>query len=143
MELSEIIIHTDGGARGNPGPAACAFVAKKNGGLIGKESIDLGKTTNNAAEYQGVLLALNWILRLKEFDLNTTTISFYLDSELIVKQIIGLYKVKNENLKKINLNIKNIINNNKLKINFYNIPRSQNKEADFLVNKELDGRMSG
>ncbi|QQG41909.1 MAG: ribonuclease HI family protein [Candidatus Woesebacteria bacterium] len=140
MVLTEITIHTDGGARGNPGPAACAFVATSTGKLLGEGSQFLGTTTNNVAEYKGVLLALEWLLKLKDFNSDTCTISFYLDSELIVKQLKGIYKVKNETLKKFNLEIVNIIQNNNLRVSLFNVPRSQNKEADLLVNKELDGQ---
>ncbi len=143
MTITEITIHTDGGARGNPGPAACAFVATSGGKSLSKGSQYLGTTTNNVAEYRGVLLALEWLLELKGFNPDTYTVSFYLDSELIVKQLKGVYKVKNGTLKKINLEIVNIIKNHHLMISLFNIPRSQNKEADLLVNKELDGQKAG
>lgn len=142
MEITEITIHTDGGARGNPGPAACAFVATSGGKPLGEDSHFLGNTTNNVAEYRGVLLALEWLLKLKDFKSDTCKILFYLDSELIVKQLKGIYKVKNETLKKINLEIEDIIKKNKLNISLFNVPRSKNKDADFLVNKELDGQLT-
>jgi ribonuclease HI len=142
MTITEIIIHTDGGARGNPGPAACAFIAIGGGNPLGKGSQFLGNTTNNVAEYRGVLLALEWLLKFKDFKPSVCTVSFYLDSELIVNQLKGVYKVKNETLKKINLEIEDIVKNNHLKISLFNVPRSQNKEADLLVNKKLDGQLT-
>lgn len=134
----ELIIHTDGGARGNPGPSACAFVAEAGDKVLQKKSKYLGNKTNNFAEYQGVILALNWILENKKELENYHVTTFYLDSELIVRQIIGVYKVRDENLKKLYLEVNDLMNSTGRKFNFRNVPRAQNKIADFLVNKELD-----
>lgn len=137
-----MIIHSDGGARGNPGPGACAFTAEENGRIIGKGSRYLGKVTNNLAEYSGVLLALNWLTEHRQTLLDGPII-FYLDSELIVKQLDGLYKTKNKTLIKLNGEVKDLIEKNKLKVAFRNIPRAKNKLADLLVNKKLDEIRSG
>jgi ribonuclease HI len=132
-----LIIHTDGGSRGNPGPAAGAFVAELAEKILQQESIYLGNVTNNVAEYEAVILALKWLQEnYKNF--STKNVVFLLDSELVVKQINGLYKIKNETLKTLNLKIKKIISGINLKIVFRNIPREQNKIADLLVNRELD-----
>src|SRR5690348_13599566 len=104
-----LIIHTDGGSRGNPGPAACAFVAEENGSEVYKESKYLGIKTNNFAEYSGVTLALQWIAKEVPITNYQFPIIFYLDSELVVKQLNGLYKIKNEVLKKLNDEIKRVI----------------------------------
>lgn len=138
MEKGEIVIHTDGGSRGNPGPAACAFVAEKEGKEIFKSAKFLGQQTNNYAEYQGVILALKW------FDDNSTNVSFsnsitfFLDSELIVKQINGVYKVKDEILRNLFFETLTLMKKIGRKFIFKSIPREKNKIADFLVNEELD-----
>ncbi|KKR41761.1 MAG: ribonuclease HI, ribonuclease HI [Microgenomates group bacterium GW2011_GWC1_41_20] len=137
MQNGVLIIHTDGGSRGNPGPAACAFVAELDGKVLAEKSKYLDITTNNIAEYQGVLLALDWLLEnSKSFKI--TEVIFFLDSELVVKQLTGFYRVKKPELQTLNLIIKKKIEEISIKVNFQNIPREQNKEADRLVNEELD-----
>jgi len=140
MQKDQIIIHTDGGSRGNPGPSACAFVVEKDGQEIYKASKYLGIETNNYAEYNGVILALEWISKEPQFSNSKLPIIFYSDSELIVRQLIGLYKIKNETLKLLSEKAKKIINENNLEVTFENIPREKNKIADLLVNIELDGK---
>lgn len=131
----DLIIHTDGGSRGNPGPAASAFVVKEGEKEIFKDSKFLGRQTNNFAEYNGVLLALKW---LEKDNRNNSQVNFYLDSELVVKQINGVYKVKDETLRNLFFEALNLMNRLKKKFFFKSIPREKNKEADFLVNQELD-----
>lgn len=138
MKNESIIIHTDGGSRGNPGPAACAFVAEVGGRILFSSSEFLGKATNNFAEYSGVLLALKW---LESAENKNNNIIFYLDSELVVKQINGLYKVKDENLRKLFFEVLEYIKKLNLQIVFKNVPREKNKTADSLVNKELDKQL--
>jgi ribonuclease HI len=135
MQKDQIVIYTDGGSRGNPGPAACAFVVEKNGRAVFKNSKFLGKATNNFAEYSGVILALKWLNENKPKD---TSIVFYLDSELVVKQINAVYRVKDEGLR--NLFFEALTLMKKLGGNFIfkHIPREKNKIADLLVNVELD-----
>ncbi|MGA3291665.1 MAG: ribonuclease HI family protein [Candidatus Microgenomates bacterium] len=137
MKDASLIIHTDGGSRGNPGAAACAFVAEKDGQVIFKDSRSLGKNTNNFAEYKGIILALEWLNRNKD-KFSNNTIEFFADSELIVKQLNGIYKIKNSQLTVLNKIAQQLIVQIKLKILFKNIPRNENKIADFLVNEELD-----
>ncbi len=137
MKEEEIVVHTDGGARGNPGPSACAFVAEINGKIIQQESSYLGTSTNNYAEYQGVLLALKWLVK----NFSTTTSTFYLDSELVVRQLNGIYKVKDKKLIELFDKIKDLSKSLNYAITYKHIPRTQNKIADFLVNKELDGNI--
>ncbi|KKS04473.1 MAG: Ribonuclease HI [Candidatus Woesebacteria bacterium GW2011_GWA1_41_7] len=137
MQNGVLIIHTDGGSRGNPGPAACAFVAELDGKVLAEKSKYLDITTNNIAEYQGVLLALDWLLENSK-SFKTTEVIFFLDSELVVKQLTGFYRVKKPELQTLNLIIKKKIEEISIKVNFQNIPREQNKEADRLVNEELD-----
>ncbi|QQG47662.1 MAG: ribonuclease HI family protein [Candidatus Woesebacteria bacterium] len=140
--MTNIKIFTDGGARGNPGPAASAFVVfDSTDKEIYKSSKFIGLTTNNVAEYKALLMALDWLKFFQNLkDLNL--INFYLDSELVVKQLTGIYKIKSPDLIPLTLNIKEqekLINK---KIIYQHIPRGQNKLADKLVNLALDKELS-
>lgn len=133
---SSIKIYCDGGSRGNPGKSAAAFVVEENGKIIYSDSKYLGIATNNFAEYSAVLLALTWVEKNKESA--NKEIVFILDSELVVKQINGVYKIKNEKLKRIFLEIIKILESLENKIVFKNVSRENNATADFLVNEKLD-----
>ncbi|KKS96210.1 MAG: Ribonuclease HI [Microgenomates group bacterium GW2011_GWC1_43_13] len=137
MNEETVIIHTDGGARGNPGPAACAFIAEVGGKIIKQDSSFLGNSTNNNAEYQGVILALKWLVDSYKA-LSLSNAIFYLDSELVVRQLNGVYKLKNKKLIELFFQIATLSRKINLKINYRSIPRTDNIMADFLVNKELD-----
>ena len=137
MNENGLIIHTDGGARGNPGPAACAFIAEKNGNVVHKESKFLGPMTNNQAEYQGLILALRWLSKFIIAN-HAPVVTVHMDSELIVKQLSGAYRVKDEELRGLFFEVGSSIKKIQPKIIFKNVPRSKNKLADFLVNQELD-----
>lgn len=138
----KLTIHTDGGSRGNPGPAASAFVVSgKNNQIIASRGIYLGITTNNQAEYLAVANALIWLNqylnRLPAAD-SISTVAFFLDSQLVVNQLIGKYKIKSPELAPIIAQI-NIAKQKLLTpVNFQYIPREQNKIADRLVNQVLD-----
>ncbi len=140
---NKITINTDGGARGNPGKAAIGFVIKftQNGSSSSHmETIKVGKyigeATNNIAEYTALLEALN---EVKNISAGEVEIECLLDSELVVRQINGQYKVKDENLKKYWEKIKTI-QLGFSKITFKHVPRAQNKEADAIVNEVLDSQ---
>lgn len=135
MQNEPVFIHTDGGSRGNPGPAACAFVAEQKGLVVAKGSKYLGKRTNNEAEYEGVMLALEWLLENNSLNVD---VKFLLDSELVVRQLTGIYKIKKPELQTLSLKIKKLISGYAGKIYFNNVPREQNKIADLLLNNELD-----
>lgn len=137
-----IKIYTDGGARGNPGPAASAFVVIKKGKIIYKHSRYLGNATNNEAEYNAVIDVFEWLVKnaLKE-DINR--LIFNLDSELVVNQLAGAYKVKSENLKPLFTKVKSLEGAVKKQISYKSIPREENKLADKLVNEKLDLIKSG
>ncbi|MEK7062004.1 MAG: ribonuclease HI family protein [Patescibacteria group bacterium] len=128
-------IFTDGGSRGNPGPASCGAVVFQ--GLEKKADLAkfLGEMTNNQAEYHGVLLALDWLEKNK---VKNASIKFNLDSKLVVEQLSGNYKLKNEGLKTLFWQIREKIISLGLTINFKHIPREKNIEADRLVNEALD-----
>lgn len=131
-----LIIYCDGGARGNPGPAAGAFVVEKNGKVIYKEAKYLGRQTNNQAEYKATLLALQWLSIQPPKP--SAKIIVTLDSELVVNQLRGVYKIKNEALRNLYATVKNIEKNIAAGISYRSVPRTKNKIADFLVNKTLD-----
>ncbi len=138
FELLEI--NTDGGSRGNPGQAAIGVVAVSDGSEIFTLSEKIGVTTNNVAEYTAVLRALEEI-ELQE--ISSEKIRFILDSELIVKQITGLYKVKQPHLRELReqiiSKIKTLRDKGQIKLMaFVNVLREKNKEADKLVNEALD-----
>ena len=127
-------IYTDGGSRGNPGKAASSFVIYDNEDEIYSQSKYLGIKSNNYAEYYAVLMALQYIANSTQH----TEVFFYSDSELIVRQLNGIYKIKNIELQKLAIEIKQLISEKKLNIEFNHIKRSGNKRADELVNIELD-----
>lgn len=141
-DFKEITINTDGGSRGNPGPSAIGVVIKSENQTIGEISEYLGVTTNNVAEYSAVLKALKYLDQNK---IKAEKITFILDSELVVKQINGLYKVKLPHLQELNQKIKSqismLITQKQIqKFAFVNVLREKNKEADALVNSCLDSQ---
>lgn len=128
-------VYCDGGARGNPGPAASAFIAvSPDGKILVKKGVLIGETTNNVAEYTAVVFALEWLLDSRY----SGEVIFFLDSQLVVNQMTGKFKIKNKNLLGIALKIKSLEKKSKGKIFYKNIPREQNKITDLLVNKTLD-----
>ena len=128
-------IFTDGGARGNPGPAGIGAVAyDESGKAVFTVSEYIGEATNNQAEYKAVIAALE-----KAKECNAQELDFYLDSELIVKQIKREYKVKNADLSPLFLKVYNLTLGFK-KVKFTHVPREKNKEADRLVNEAIDRR---
>lgn len=131
----KIIVNTDGGARGNPGPAASAFVVRKGDEVIFKKGFYLDETTNNIAEYTAVLKALEW---LKENNFIDKEIFFEIDSELVVRQLTGIYKVKNFQLKVLYQKIKNLEKSFSKGIFYRHIFREKNFLADKIVNEKID-----
>ncbi len=128
-----IKVFTDGGARGNPGPAAVGVVIlDENNNIISETEKFIGQATNNFAEYSALIEALNL---LKEID--AYRVIFYTDSSLVYSQIKGIWKIKSPELKLLNEHAKKMLE--KLPdYNFVLIPREKNKNADKLVNKALD-----
>ena len=126
---------TDGGARGNPGPAAAGIVIKNEAGeIIAHYGEYLGNQTNNFAEYSALLSALK-----KAKELGATEVDCVLDSELVVKQMRGEYKVKEPTLQKLFMAVYNTATQFK-KVTYRHILRAGNKEADAEVNKILDAK---
>ena len=139
--MSKIYVNTDGGARGNPGPAGIGVVFyNESEELLFKCGKNIGEATNNVAEYQAVIEGLKILQKskgLKDWQ-SKGEIYFRLDSQLVVEQISGRYKVKNESLKLLFQEILSLIAQIKTKIYFTHVPREENKLADKLVNKALD-----
>ena len=129
----DVVVYTDGGSRGNPGPSASGFVIYgKDGELLFEGGKYLGITTNNQAEYQAVKLGLE-----KALELNARVVSFRLDSQLVANQLTGVYQIKNRDLWPIHESIKELIMRFK-KVTFTHVRREFNREADAMVNKILD-----
>jgi ribonuclease HI len=129
----KFVLFTDGGARGNPGPAAAgAFLCTPKKDFVKELGVYLGKATNNEAEYRGLIIGMKAAIKA-----GAKKLVCYLDSELIVKQLNGIYKVKNARLGKYFDEIK--LMEEKLKsVNYKHVPREKNKKADSLVNEVLD-----
>lgn len=126
-------IYSDGGSRGNPGPSAAAFVIIGDDHSVIEDGGEyLGITTNNQAEYQGVLLGLQ-----RALELGIKIIEFRIDSMLVVNQLKGIYNIKNRDLWPINERIEELIKKFE-SVEFNHVPRELNKLADSLVNKILD-----
>ena len=137
----ELTVFTDGGARGNPGPAAVGFVVKDN---QGKVLIEMGKyigeATNNVAEYQAVIEALKWIK--KNLSSRSSQTVFFLDSKLAVNQLNGLFKVKNHGLRNLIVEVRQLERAIGGNVSYRFIRREKNKKADTLVNQSLDSKIS-
>jgi len=135
IESKNLIIYSDGGSRGNPGPAACgAVIISDTGEEVQRLSRTIGNTTNNQAEYQALAMALAWI----NDNCEQSGIVCRLDSELVVKQLNGEYKIKNMELVPWFNQIKTLVVELGGSVMFEHVPREQNKIADYLVNQALD-----
>ncbi len=133
----KITIYTDGGARGNPGPAAIGVVISNGLKIIKEYGKAIGEATNNVAEYSAVVSALEILAKSLGEKSKFTEVLIKADSELIVKQLKGEYKVKDPDLQKLYIKVYNL--RQKFgKIDYTHIPREQNKRADQLVNEALD-----
>lgn len=130
-------IFTDGGSRGNPGPGASAFIAFKDKKEVFRQAFFFDTTTNNIAEYFAVLMAVLWLSKNMDI-VEDGGVVFKIDSELIVNQLKGIYKIKNEKLRNIYNKIINLTKSTGINISYTHIPRSLNKIADSLVNEKMD-----
>ncbi|MBI2590024.1 ribonuclease HI family protein [Candidatus Berkelbacteria bacterium] len=137
MQPLEYIVNTDGGARGNPGPAGAGIVIQtQTGEILSELKKSLGTLTNNQAEYWGVIFALE---ELKQFIVNDIApVRFHLDSLLVVEQLKGNYKIKNEGLKPLFWKVKTLIDELGVVVSFKHIPRRENTRADELANQAMD-----
>ena len=135
MSHKHLEIYTDGGARGNPGPAGIGVAIWDGNNLVGTYSKYIGEATNNQAEYQAVIFGLEQAKRIKAVELD-----FYLDSELAVNQLNRKFKIKDQSLGSLFVKAWNLMVGFK-KVTFHHIRREQNKGADMLVNKAIDGHV--
>ncbi len=134
METNKVIIFTDGGARGNPGPAAI-------GVLVGEKQFGkyIGETTNNVAEYSAAIFALEKTMELYK-NYSELSILINTDSELMYKQNIGEYRVKDPGLRVLYAELQDLVKRFG-KVEFKHVRREYNKLADKIVNQELDRKM--
>lgn len=138
--MKTFTIFSDGGSRGNPGQAAYGFVIyddRKQ--VLFKEGREIGIATNNVAEYMGIVSALQY---LRDHGERGIEIAFFMDSELAARQLQGVYQVKNEQLRSLFYTVKRLQEELEADIIFSSIPRTQNIEADALVNQALDSKNS-
>lgn len=137
--MRTIVAYTDGGARGNPGPAgAGVYILDEAGNELQSVSKFLGNATNNFAEYQAVLLALETLKAKYGKATKTMCFEVRMDSELIQKQLTNQYQVKEAGLVPAFMAIHNLRVANFPQIDFVHVPRAQNKEADRLANEAMD-----
>lgn len=136
--MKSCFVYSDGGARGNPGPAAGAAVVfadddGRPGAVVGTAAQTFAHATNNVAEYTGIIVGLQ-----KAKELGYTHVQCRMDSELAVKQLNGVYKVKNPELGKLFLQVHNL-KMHFVQVTFTHVRREQNTAADALVNQAIDG----
>ncbi|MGI6129085.1 MAG: ribonuclease HI family protein [bacterium] len=130
----KVIVHTDGASRGNPGPAAVGIViTDENGTVLVELSEYIGETTNNVAEYRALLRGLQEAVRL-----NAKEVLIYGDSQLMIKQMNGEYRVRHPNLVPLYNDARNMVRSLG-QVSFTYVPRSKNTRADELANQALDG----
>lgn len=139
--MKAINIFTDGGSRGNPGPAAIGVYIEGDGKVLGKIGKRIGRNTNNFAEYNAILEGLDFLIQNRDLLTKQTSINFFMDSQLASSQINGLYKIKNTVIRSLIFEIreKEALLGASVSYNF--IPREKNKIADKLVNLALDNKL--
>ncbi|MFA6963565.1 MAG: ribonuclease HI family protein [Patescibacteria group bacterium] len=140
----KIFINTDGGSRGNPGPCGIGIVFfDEKGQEFHRHDEYIGEGTNNTAEYRAIIKALEILTKSKWFVENNSKeneVVCRLDSQLVVEQINGRYKVKQSHIAEYMEEIKKLLSQSIVRVSFVHIPREQNKIADRLVNKALDAK---
>jgi ribonuclease HI len=128
-----LTIHTDGAARGNPGPAgAGAFIQDEQGAVVSEDCRYLGEATNNVAEYEALLLGLERARELGARQLEIRT-----DSQLVVRQLTGQYRVRNPVLQRLHARVRQLADEFE-SVAYRHVPREQNGEADRLANRAID-----
>jgi ribonuclease HI len=132
----ELIIYSDGASRNNPGEAGAGVYILRDDSPLERIARYLGRTTNNIAEYSAAILGLEYAVKL-----GASHVRLFADSELLVKQINGQYKVKNEGLKPLHSRVKELIAKiGSVEVQY--IPREMNREADALANKAIDEKIN-
>lgn len=136
--MAQITIFTDGGSRGNPGPAALGvYITDDKNQVLARIGKYLGETTNNIAEYSAIVEGLDWLIENKD-KIKTEKAHFYMDSQLAYSQLVGLYKIKNAKIREMVFEIRSKEEKLDFPIIYNHVPREKNKNADFLVNLALD-----
>lgn len=139
----KVSVYTDGGSRGNPGPSGFGVVIQEEdldsepSRIIAKLSKYIGVGTNNEAEYYALIEALYWLRDNLEIH-HITDVTFYADSQLMVRQLQGKYKVKAENIRPLFTTATAVLQDLKINYQFSDIPREQNSLADQLANEAMD-----
>jgi ribonuclease HI len=134
----DIIMYTDGGARGNPGPAgAGAYITDKDGHVVAEISAYFGERTNNWAEYQAIILGLEKLHALYGEALSGMSLVIHMDSELAQRQLSGIYKVKHPDLKRQYEKVRTLLDAF-VHVDIVHVRREYNKEADRLANEAMD-----
>lgn len=136
--FSSWTLYADGASRGNPGKAGVGFVVLRNGNVEKEEGYYLGHATNNQAEYLACIAAITYIINSSLFHPHDT-ISIYADSLLMIKQLLGEYKVKNEQLKFLHDHLKQLLRT--ISWNAFHVMREKNTRADMLANKGIDNEI--
>ena len=136
--MSRFAVNVDGGARGNPGPAAIGVVLRDEGGeVLGEVGETIGKATNNVAEYRALLRGIELAA-----EHGATELELIGDSELVVRQVEGRYKVKNAGMKELHEEVKRALRGFD-SWSIRHVRRAENADADRLVNQALDGALDG
>lgn len=138
--MKNIQVYTDGGSRGNPGQAAIGIYIEQDGAEIKSIGKRIGIATNNFAEYSAILEALTFLEGNKS-SLEFSKVEFFMDSELAYSQLVGLYKIKNPDIRNFIFEIRKKESALNIPIVYAHIPREKNKKADLLVNKALDNNI--
>ena len=134
--MSAAVLRTDGGSRGNPGPAGAGFVIERDGEIICRGGRFLGSQTNNVAEYEALIWGLENVSAL-----GFAEVTVFADSELLVKQINGQYRVKNEGLKPLFTRALQVLRSfGSWRVS--HVRREQNVEADEMANEAMDSRVT-
>ncbi|TWF94244.1 bifunctional RNase H/acid phosphatase [Saccharopolyspora dendranthemae] len=133
---ARVIVEADGGSRGNPGPAGCGAVVfdADSRAVLAERAIGLGETTNNVAEYQGLIAGLR-----AARELGASEVSVRMDSKLVVEQMAGRWKVKHANLQPLNAEARQLAGDFE-RVDYEWIPRAENSAADKLANDAMDGK---
>lgn len=139
----KIITYTDGGSRGNPGPAASGvYVQNDKGEELTRFGVYLGNQTNNFAEYTAIIEALSWILKNQETIGTISLIECRMDSQLACRQLTGIYKVKHPQIKPLFAQVQLLQQTLAVPFFFIHVPREQNSIADSEVNRALDKELA-
>jgi ribonuclease HI len=135
--MTRLTVNVDGGARGNPGPAAIGVVLRDGGRIVEEAGEEIGEATNNVAEYKALLRGIELAAAQGASELELIG-----DSELVVRQVEGRYKVKNAGIKPLHAEVKRALADFD-SWSIRHVPRAENADADRLVNQALDGVLDG